>query len=218
MTSLGPELNQISSESGFWVSARADFIAHCPDEGTRFTLPLKRLYILLFSSGFHLCALYRIGRLCHRWHIPVFPLLVEKIICHWYQCYIPCEMQAGAGLWFPHPVGIVIAPNTVLGTGISIFQHVQIVGTGRASGPNRVGDGVSLGACCMITGRSIGAFASIGARAMVTHDVPADSVAVGFPAVARPADQLLRQQRRIVLEYRLGRVKNTILPGNVAGS
>ncbi len=40
----------------------------------------------------------------------------------------------------------------------------------------------------------IGDDSAVGANAVVTHDVPADSIATGIPAVVRPRNERQRQQ------------------------
>jgi maltose O-acetyltransferase len=54
--------------------------------------------------------------------------------------------------------------------------------------PIRIADDVWIGANVVVTpGVVIGPGATVGANAVVTYDVPGHSVAVGVPAVARPA-------------------------------
>jgi acetyltransferase-like isoleucine patch superfamily enzyme len=51
------------------------------------------------------------------------------------------------------------------------------------SKPVRIGNDVWVGAgCSMLPGVTIGDGAVIGARAVVTHDIPAGAIAVGSPA------------------------------------
>jgi serine O-acetyltransferase len=99
----------------------------------------------------------------------------------------------GGGLLLPHPNGIVVHPETVLGPNCLIFQQVTIGVTGRG-GPPVIGGHVDIGAGARILGPiAIGDHAVIGANAVVTRDVPPWGKAVGVPAVTtlrtdRPRD------------------------------
>jgi serine O-acetyltransferase len=56
-----------------------------------------------------------------------------------------------------------------------------------------VGNGVLIGAGATVLGPiTIGDRSQIGALALVTRDVPADSVATGIPATSRPLDRTAR--------------------------
>jgi serine O-acetyltransferase len=95
---------------------------------------------------------------------------------------IPLNSHIGAGLLLPHPNGIVIHDLAVIGANCLIFQQVTI---GTASGPGCpvIGDHVDIGAGAKILGGvKIGAYAKIGANAVVISDVPAYATAVGIPA------------------------------------
>jgi len=92
----------------------------------------------------------------------------------------------GAGLCIMHSTGIVIGPDVVIGTGLRIYQNVTI-GDGSRPGQPRIGDDVSIGAgACLLGPITVGDRVVIGANAVVTRDVPADSVATGAPATFRP--------------------------------
>jgi len=68
------------------------------------------------------------------------------------------------------------------------MSNVTIGGNGRYGTIPQIGDEVYIGTGAVIIGPVvIGDRARIGANAVVTHDVPADHLAVGVPAVARPS-------------------------------
>lgn len=88
----------------------------------------------------------------------------------------------GMGLRLPHPTGIVIHPDVVIGSGCMIMQQVTI-GQMAAPGVPVVGENVYIGAGAKILGHiTIGDGARIGANAVVLEDVPAHCTAVGIPA------------------------------------
>ncbi|MEQ1599207.1 MAG: serine acetyltransferase [Methylotenera sp.] len=95
---------------------------------------------------------------------------------------IPLNCHIGGGLLIPHPNGIVIAPNAIIGPNCLIFQQVTI-GARSESGVPEIGGHVDIGAGAKILGKvKIGDHVSIGANAVVIHDVPTGKTAVGVPA------------------------------------
>jgi serine O-acetyltransferase len=96
-------------------------------------------------------------------------------------CDIPLNTTIGAGLLMPHPNGIVVHPEAVLGPNCLLFQQVTIGTDG--TGVPRIGGHVDIGAGARILGNiTIGDHALIGANAVVLCDVPAGTTAVGIPA------------------------------------
>lgn len=88
----------------------------------------------------------------------------------------------GRRLMLPHPNGIVIHEDAVVGDDCMIMQQVTIGMIGDQEVP-RIGNKVYIGAGAKIIGKLIvGDGARIGANAVVTRDVPANSTAVGVPA------------------------------------
>ena len=95
---------------------------------------------------------------------------------------IPLNCCIGGGLLIPHPNGIVIAPDVIIGPNCLIFQQVTI-GARSESGVPEIGGHVDIGAGARILGKvKLGDHACIGANAVVIHDVPAGKTAVGIPA------------------------------------
>lgn len=91
------------------------------------------------------------------------------------------ETQIGEGLRFQHFTGIVINQRAVIGKHCLIFQNVTI-GTSE-SGIPKIGNNVILtSGCKVIGGVTIGDNVIIGANAVVTHNIPSNSIAVGIPA------------------------------------
>lgn len=89
----------------------------------------------------------------------------------------------GGGLLIPHPNGIVIHPDAVIGPNCLIFQQVTIGTGGKKPGVPTLGGHVDVGAGAKILGGVvIGDHAKIGANAVVLDDVPAGATAVGIPA------------------------------------
>ena len=94
---------------------------------------------------------------------------------------IPLNCKIGGGLLIPHPNGVVIHPDAVIGPNCLLFQQVT-VGYARGGVPT-LGGHVDVGAGAKLIGPiTIGDHAQIGANAVVTRDVPAGATAIGVPA------------------------------------
>ena len=82
----------------------------------------------------------------------------------------------GGGLLIPHPNGIVIHPNAVIGNNCLIFQQVTL------TGETKLGHHVDIGAGAKIIGPlTINSFSTIGASSVVTKDVESHQTIVGIP-------------------------------------
>jgi serine O-acetyltransferase len=94
---------------------------------------------------------------------------------------VPINSNIGGGLLLPHPNGVVIHPDAVIGPNCLLFQQVTI-GSGRGGVPT-LGGQIDVGAGAKIIGGvRVGDHARIGANAVVTTDIPAHATAVGIPA------------------------------------
>jgi serine O-acetyltransferase len=81
----------------------------------------------------------------------------------------------------PHPYGIVIHPQAVIGHRVTVMQQVMIGGRDRDENIAPViGDDVTIGAGARVLGDvRIGNGAVIGANAVVTRDIPPGATVVG---------------------------------------
>jgi len=96
---------------------------------------------------------------------------------------IDLNAKIGGGLLIPHPNGIVIHPEVLIGPNCLIFQQVTLGTGGPVSGSPKLGGHVDIGAGAKILGGvTIGDHARIGANAVVLQDVPRGATAVGVPA------------------------------------
>jgi serine O-acetyltransferase len=105
---------------------------------------------------------------------------------------IPINSHLGGGLLIPHPHGIVIHPDAVIGPNCLILQQVTIGVRREGETPPRIGGHVDIGAGAKVLGDlAIGDHALIGANAVVVKDVPPNCTAVGIPArVTRRPDPI----------------------------
>jgi len=88
----------------------------------------------------------------------------------------------GERLMLPHPNGIVVHQDAVIGNDCMLMQQVTIGQLSQEFAPV-IGSGVYVGAGAKVLGKvTIGDRARIGANAVVLCDVPAGWTAVGVPA------------------------------------
>lgn len=96
---------------------------------------------------------------------------------------IPPSTRIAGGLYLPHPNGIVVHSQAVIGPNCLLFHQVTLGEGGKVPGVPRLGGHVDVGAGAKILGGVvIGDHAKIGANAVVLCDVPAGATAVGIPA------------------------------------
>jgi serine O-acetyltransferase len=99
----------------------------------------------------------------------------------------------GRRFFIDHGMGVVIGETAELGDDVMIYHGVTLGGKnprGVPRGAKRhptLDDGVTVGAGAKVLGPiHIGAWSTIGANAVVTHDAPARSLLLGVPAKVRP--------------------------------
>jgi serine O-acetyltransferase len=138
-------------------------------------------------------AVYRYGNWVHRSvRIPILSQLLWLI--YWiayiaisivvFGSQIPAKCTIGKGLKLPHPFGIFLTGEVVIGDNALLWHQVTI-GHARELGPDSpvLGDNVIVGTGAKILGKvRIGNNVKIGANAVVVHDVPEGATVVGVPA------------------------------------
>lgn len=147
------------------------------------------------AQGFWALVVYRFGR----WRYTLRPALLRKFFSLIYKVLhkfiqivtgidLPCEVEIGRNFVIDHFGGIVISGYAKFGDNCRIRNGV-VVGLQRVDQPcaPAIGNNVDIGAGAKILGAiTIGNNVAIGANAVVTQDVPDNSIAVGVPAVIRP--------------------------------
>jgi thymidylate kinase len=111
---------------------------------------------------------------CRR-RVPLLSKLVRVLFNSDIHCRMPPDVH------MPHPYGIVIHPQAVIGHGVTVMQQVMIGGRDRDENIAPViGDDVTIGAGARVLGDvRIGNGAIIGANAVVTRDIPPGATVVG---------------------------------------
>jgi len=103
----------------------------------------------------------------------------------------------GRRFFIDHGMGVVIGETTEIGDDVMLYHGVTLGGRSLNKGKRHptIGNRVTIGAGAKVLGPiSVGDDSAIGANAVVTHDVPADSIATGIPAVVRPRTEKQREQ------------------------
>jgi serine O-acetyltransferase len=166
----------------FWSSIAQDIRAHVPPSGRPQTtarwLPLA-LKVAASSPGFRAVLNYRIA---HSMRARLGPIGVPiSKACfwfgrHWYGCAIASTARLYGGLILPHPQGIVVGAETVVGPDSWIFQNVTLGGLRGKVGMPEVGRSARIYTGAVLVGPVvIGDNVQVGANAVVTRDVPDDA-------------------------------------------
>jgi serine O-acetyltransferase len=159
---------------------RTDFRAHGRDWG---------------AQGFWVMIVYRFGR----WRYDVRPAFLRKVCSLVYKVLfklaqiltgieLPCEVVVGRNFVIDHFGGIIISGYARFGDNCRIRNGV-VVGLRRVDEPCApvIGNNVDIGAGAKLLGPiKVGDNVVIGANAVVLTDVPANSIAIGVPAIIKP--------------------------------
>ncbi len=147
----------------------------------------SNLEVLLTYPGLHALAIYRVASWLHRRR----RRLLARLASHLGRFLTGIEIHPGATigqrLFIDHGMGVVIGETAVVGNDVTLYQGVTLGGTGKERGKRHptIGDNVTIGVGAKILGAvQVGEGAKIGGGAVVLHDVPPRSTAVGVPARA----------------------------------
>jgi serine O-acetyltransferase len=112
-----------------------------------------------------------------------------RLWSQWSRFLTNIEIHPGATIgrrfFIDHGAGVVIGETSVIGDDVLMYHQVTLGGTSleRVKRHPTIGNGVLIGMGAKILGNiMVGDHARIGANAVVTRDIPADSTAVGNPA------------------------------------
>ncbi|MFS0864574.1 serine O-acetyltransferase [Fredinandcohnia sp. 179-A 10B2 NHS] len=128
--------------------------------------------------------LYRVGNWCYKHKIPILPFITKVLTFSLFNSVIPYTTEIGKHSKFAYGgIGVVIHARSKIGSKVLIGQNVTI---GRALDPEsipEIGNNVYISAGARIIGKiKVGDNVIIGANAVVTKDVPNNSIVAGIPA------------------------------------
>jgi serine O-acetyltransferase len=152
----------------------------------------------LVYSGLHAIWLYR---LAHRmWAKPALrgP---ARVLTQFARFLTGIEIHPGATIgrrfFIDHGMGVVIGETTEIGDDVMVYHGVTLGGRSlqQVKRHPTIGNRVTIGAGAKVLGPlTIGDDSAIGANAVVTRDVPAESIATGIPAVVRARTDKQREK------------------------
>ncbi len=166
-----------NSDLGLWAQIHEDWLAH----GKDWTKP-----------GFRAVAVHRFGV----WRMSIKPKLLRAPLSLFYRVLyrrvrnvygieLPYTVSLGRRVVFEHQGGIVIHGYSVIGDDCILRQGVTL-GNRHLDQPldaPQLGQSVNVGAGAALMGKiSLGDGASVGANAVVLHDVEPGATVVGIPA------------------------------------
>lgn len=155
--------------------------------------PWYVLESLLFENGYQAVVLHRMAYACRSRGIPVLGPLFARLSLLLTGVDIAPGAEIGPGLLISHGVGTVIGGYARIGSGATLLHGVTIGGPypSRRREMPTLGDGVFLAAGAKIIGQvRVGNRVFVGADALVTQDVPDDSVVVATGGIeVRPAQR-----------------------------
>ena len=150
------------------------------------------LEVFLTSVGLHAVWWHRIASWFWRHGFKLVGRMVAQGARWWTGIEIHPGATIGKRLFIDHGMGVVIGETAEIGDDVMLYHGVTLGGRTLEKGKRHptVGNGVLIGANATVLGPvTIGDRSQIGALALVTKDVPADSVATGIPATSRPIDR-----------------------------
>jgi len=184
------------------------------------------------NAGFRAVVFYRMGRWCRLHKMGVAAAIIERLMRHLCHCWISTVVDIGPGFVVAHVCGIIVDGLVgPIGKNCSIRQNVTIGGNYGKNRNGRVqpliGDDVSIGPGASILGPiSIGSNTIIGANAVVTTDIPENSVVAAFRAevvgkvdsegnIIREGDRVFISRRELfekirVLEEKIEKIEQKV--------
>jgi len=143
------------------------------------------IFEVLMYQGLWALWYHNIAHFLYRIKIPVIPRMISQVSRLLTLIEIHPGAKIGKRCFIDHGFGVVIGETAEIGNDVTIYQGVTLGGTGGERGKRHptIGNSVVIGAEAIILGNiKIGDGARIGAGAVVTKPVPANSTVVGNPA------------------------------------
>ncbi len=153
------------------------------------TSKLTLLRYMITNSSFKMCLWFRLGTYLQHKNVKFLYNIVYwhyKNLMYLTGIQLPLGTTVGGGLQFKHFNGIVINDSAIIGDNVTIFNDVTIGINLQPDGSSKcpvIGDNVVI--CTgakIIGGVTVGRNCIIGANAVVTKDIPENSVVAGIPA------------------------------------
>ena len=163
---------------GWWRKTIAIVKQHDPAARTD-------LEVLLAYPGVKALAAHRLSHFLWRHGFKLLARVHSQFWRFWTQIEIHPGAEIAAGVFIDHGAGLVIGETAVVEEGVLLYHGVTLGGSGKQTGKRHptVRRGALVAAHAQVIGPvEIGAYAKVGAAAVVLADVPAHTTVVGMPA------------------------------------
>lgn len=147
-----------------------------------------KLEVALLYPGVHAVWAHRVAHVWWNWGAKFPARALSQLARAATGVEIHPAAVLGRRLFIDHGMGVVIGETAEVGEDVTIFHGSTLGGTSMTKGKRHptIGSGVVIGAGAKILGPiEVGDGSKVGANAVVVHDVPELSVAVGVPAKNR---------------------------------
>ena len=145
----------------------------------------RSVWEVLTYAGVWAIWYHRVAHRLWKWNLK-FP---ARLLSQWSRFCTGIEIHPGATIgrrfFIDHGMGVVIGETAEIGDDVLMYHQVTLGGTSldKVKRHPTIGDSVLIGMGAKLVGAiTVGENARIGANAVVTKDVPANSTAVGVPA------------------------------------
>ncbi|UOQ50329.1 serine acetyltransferase [Gracilibacillus caseinilyticus] len=147
----------------------------------------KKIYQFLFHPSIKSVRLARLTVKAHAKNYIIISNMFRNRLLHKYGIHIGKKTQLGENLKFPHPNGIIIGDDVVIGSNCTIYHQVTL---GKKNGSLDyekdypvIGNNVTIFPGAKIIGKiTIEDNVTVAANSVVLADVEANSVCAGIPA------------------------------------
>ncbi len=167
MSDPGSQPAAITGVRALWWS---DYTAHCDRKGaesTRRRLALAPLRLFI-NPSLRAVLLLRVANASPRASWWVW----RNLLVHGYAMDWSGRLEIGPRFEIPHPVGILLAAGSQIGSDVGLAHNVTLAGE-RGPGRPTIGDGVTVyPGAVLIGGVTVGAGSIVGANSVVMRDVP----------------------------------------------
>lgn len=145
-------------------------------------------------SGLHAIWLHRLSH--KMWHSGGVLRPAARILSQFGRFITGIEIHPGASIgrrfFIDHGMGVVIGETAEIGDDCMLYHGVTLGGVSLRQTKRHptLGDRVTVGAGAKILGPvTVGEDSAVGANAVITKDMPANSVITGVPGKARPVKE-----------------------------
>lgn len=183
------KLNSIykNNSGNFLRLVKSDALRHLDSWGKGLTVGTF-VRLLFLTPGFQFVLCIRIQNTIGQ--VPLVGKFLRRLAWYfnwfWFGCDFDPDATVGAGLYVPHPIGIVVGGEWDIQEDVTLLQGVTL---GRTVSPIErcvVGAGSLIGAGAKVVGQiQLGVNVKVGANAVVLQSVPDNGTAVGVPARIR---------------------------------